>query len=84
MARIRRIRSRDYLLVDTLDQQYETAYREMYGPYTTWREARLSEVNTIREVESEANQRVATGIGGCRDATAPWRLRAWRAVLGPH
>jgi outer membrane lipoprotein SlyB len=62
IQRVRRIRSRDYLLVDTLDQQYESVYRELRDPYTVWREARVGEINTIREVDSKANQEIATGV----------------------
>lgn len=62
IQRVRRIRSRDYLLIDTLDQQYEALYREVGGEYTAWREARLDEINIIREVDQRANEEMATGI----------------------
>ncbi len=63
LLRIRRIRARDYLLVDTLDNQYDGMYREMQEDYTNWRKARLSEVNAIRKVDEEKNNRTAANIG---------------------
>ena len=62
IERIRRIRGRDYLLVDTLDTQYEGVYRDMKDPYTAWRQSRLNEINTIREVDRRANEQMATGV----------------------
>jgi hypothetical protein len=62
ISRVRRIRGRDYLLVDTLDEQYDGVYKDMKDPYTAWRESRLNEINTIREVDRKANEKAAIGV----------------------
>jgi hypothetical protein len=51
LDRVRRVRERNYLLVDTLDGSYDTAYLELEEIYTEWRLAWLTETNMIREVE---------------------------------
>ena len=38
--RIRAIRERDYLLLDTLNAHFDNFYREMKSPYLEWRRAR--------------------------------------------
>jgi len=55
LARVRRVRERDYMLVDTLDVHYEGLYREMEEVYTNWRKTRLDEMNMIREVDRKKN-----------------------------
>jgi hypothetical protein len=62
LARVRRIRAREYMLVDTLDAQYGSVYREMRDEYATWRESRLTEINMIREVDAQTNKEIASGV----------------------
>lgn len=68
VQRVERLRAREELLVDTLDQQYDTLARGVQGPYTNWRTSRLKEVNALREAESvkrsEQAKAVAVGILG--------------------
>jgi hypothetical protein len=51
LDRVRRVRERNYALVDTLDSSYDTAYLELEEIYSEWRLAWLTETNMIREVE---------------------------------
>ena len=62
LARVQRIRGRDYLLIDTLDGQYENLYRTRIGEYTNWRESRLNEINMVREIDRKANEEMGKGI----------------------
>lgn len=62
LERVRRIRERDYLFVDTLQDYYGTFVREMDGPYQTWRAESYDAVVTQRELEDEATMRTIAGV----------------------
>jgi hypothetical protein len=70
LARIRAVRERDYLLIDTLNGHYDNFYRAMEMPYREWRKALLEESAALRELETEANQRKWLGIAGIVGAIA--------------
>lgn len=59
LMRVRRVRERDYLLVDTLDGQYDGLYRDIGEVYTNWRQSRMVEREMIRKIKAEANARRA-------------------------
>lgn len=61
LARVRRIRERDYMLVDTLDAHYENLNHDMKDIYTNWRKSRLMEMNLIRKVDDAKNKKLAAG-----------------------
>ncbi len=61
MERVRRVRERDYMLVDTLDAQFEGLHRKMGDAYTDWRKTRLDEMNMIRKVDAKRNAQRLTG-----------------------
>jgi len=61
LARVRRVRERDYMLVDTLDVNYEGLHRDMREVYTNWRKSRLLEMNLIRKVDDAKNKEVLKG-----------------------
>ena len=61
LARVRRVRERDYMLVDTLDAHYENLNHEMGGIYTNWRKSRLMEMNLIRKADDAKNKKLAAG-----------------------
>lgn len=62
LTRVRRVRERDYLLVDTIDSQYESLYRKMGDYYNDWRRSRTTEVEIIRKIEAEANAERVKGV----------------------
>lgn len=62
LNRVRKIRERDYLFVDTLQDYYGTFVREMDGPYQTWRAESYDAVVTQRELEDEATMRTIAGV----------------------
>lgn len=62
LQRIRRIRARDDLLVDTLDLQYEGLYRGIGGAYTQWRMARLNEINAVRDLEDKRDEKIGSAM----------------------
>ena len=61
LHRIRKIRERDYLLIDTLDVYYANFYRDMEKPYRDWRKYSFEETMELREVQRSANQRLLLG-----------------------
>ena len=62
VQRINRIRSREELLVDTLDQQYDGLSRGVGGAYTQWRSSRLKEIHAIRESDRAKNEEQAKAV----------------------
>ncbi len=68
IQRVSRIRAREELLVDTLDQQYDGLARNISDTYTQWRFSRLKEINAIRESDRLKNEKqgeaIAIGILG--------------------
>lgn len=59
--RIRQIRERDYLFIDTMQEYYSTFAREMERPYWRWRQESYNEVMALRSLEESADRRLAVG-----------------------
>jgi hypothetical protein len=62
VQRVGRIRAREELLVDTLDQQYDALARDIGGAYTDWRSSRLKEIAAIRESDRVQNKEQAKAV----------------------
>ena len=56
MARMRKIRERDYMFIDTLDEHYAGFYGEMSGPYGDWRKFTYDEAIALRELQAQARR----------------------------
>ena len=54
MERLLQIREREYMYVDTLNQQYEGFYDEMWPAYENWRQLNLTEREAIKKIKREA------------------------------
>ena len=54
MERLMQIREREYMYVDTLNQQYEGFYAEMWPAYENWRQLNLTEREAIKKIKREA------------------------------
>jgi len=54
MARLLKIREREYMFIDTLNEQYEAFYNEMWPSYENWRQLNMTENNARREIKSKA------------------------------
>ncbi|MCP3866672.1 MAG: hypothetical protein GY703_00955 [Gammaproteobacteria bacterium] len=70
MQRVRAIRERDYLFIDTVNDHYDTYYRDMWEPYGNWRRFNQEEIENLRQVEKEAMTRKILGIGAVVGAIA--------------
>jgi hypothetical protein len=54
LQRVRNIREREYMFVDTLNEHYSTFSRQMETPYESWRKFTYEELVARREVERTA------------------------------
>jgi len=61
LNRIRGLRQRHYVFVDTLQGHYTGFSEEMYDPYQEWRKASYEETVALRELESEAQREMIAG-----------------------
>jgi len=61
LRRIREIRERDYMFMDTVQEYYSVFTREMREPYDSWREQSYHETLVLRELEDNARRRFIVG-----------------------
>ena len=61
LRRIREIRERDYMFMDTVQEYYSTFTRDMREPYDSWREQSYHETLALRELEDNARRRFILG-----------------------
>jgi hypothetical protein len=74
LQRVRDIRERDFMFIDTVQDHYATYVRQMRLPYDTWRELSYEETIELRELRQAANRRFIAGaaavVGGLAAATS--------------
>lgn len=61
LSRVRQIREREYLFIDTLDEYYSNFQRQMYPVYQEWRRASYDQAIAYKELRAQARARA---IGG--------------------
>ena len=61
LNRVRGLRKRHYVFVDTRQGHYTGFSEEMYEPYQEWRKASYEETVALRELESEAQREMIAG-----------------------
>jgi len=71
LERVRKIREREYLFIDTLDEYYAEFQRRMFPSYNGWRSANYAETVAYRDLRAQSNARmlggalaIVSGIGG--------------------
>jgi len=68
MVRMSKIREREYMFFDTLDEYYDNFERQMGEPYMDWRAYSYDETIALREVKDSARRRMLLGalavVGG--------------------
>jgi hypothetical protein len=62
LERLRRIRERDNLFVDTLQDYYTNFSDQMRGPYTQWRDESYKETMDLREAKRSGTARTVGGV----------------------
>ncbi len=90
VERVRSIRERDLLFIDTLQEYYGSFNGEMYGPYQEWRKMSYEEAMALQELRAESTRRLIAGgvavlagiaaAGGGNDTTT--RTAGNVAVIG--
>lgn len=61
LNRVRKVREREFLFIDTINEHYSNFYTEMWGPYKNWRKFYLLEAEQRREVERRAKRTKLAG-----------------------
>jgi hypothetical protein len=61
LNRVRGLRHRHYVFVDTLQGHYSGFAEDMYVPYQEWRKASYEETVALRELETEARREMIAG-----------------------
>lgn len=73
IERIRTIRERDFMFIDTVQDYFSTYVRQMRTPYDSWREQSYHETLRLMELRKKANRQMIGGIaavaGGVAAAT---------------
>ena len=63
LGRVRQIREREYLFIDTLDEHYATFSASMFAPYQNWRHATYDEAIALRKLEAQSRGKAWAGAG---------------------
>jgi hypothetical protein len=90
MARLLQIREREYMYVDTLNQQYEKFYADMWPAYENWRQLNLTEREAIKKIKRDAMTRQLIGAllvagaiaAGSQDSNMGRALAPAMAIMG--
>ena len=87
LARVRRVREREYLFIDTLDEYYEAFGANMFTPYQNWRRATYDEAITYKRARQQARSRAIAGSaavvsGIATQATAENAVTYYGGVVG--
>ena len=89
LERVRTIRERDHLYIDTMQEYYNNFGTEMIGPYQEWRKLTYEEVTAMAELKAESRRRliagavaVAAGIAGATSSDSSTRAAGNVAVIG--
>ena len=61
LERVRQLRQRNYIFVDTLQGHYGNFSDDMYDPYQEWRKLSYEEVIALRELRAESNAQLIAG-----------------------
>ena len=62
LQRVRKIRERDYLFIDTLQDYYASFNGQMVGPYQEWRKQSYDEAIALQELRRASQQRLIAGV----------------------
>ena len=68
LERVRKIREREYLFIDTVDEYYANYHRNMFTPYQNWRKSTYDEAIEYKQLRAQARARALGGtmaiVGG--------------------
>ena len=64
LSRVRNVREREYLFIDTLDEYFDDFRNRMYPTYQNWRRATYSEAIAYRQQRDKARRQAIAGAVG--------------------
>lgn len=70
MNRLLKVREREYMLYDTVNEHYAGLYDEMWDPYLNWRRAQLTEIQAYRELKRQETMRKLLSVAAIAGAIA--------------
>ena len=89
LERVRSIRERDQLFIDTMQEYYGNFNGEMIGPYQEWRKLSYEEAMALQELKAESTRRliaggvaVLAGIAAASSSDSSSRAAGNVAILG--
>jgi hypothetical protein len=90
MERLLKIREREYMYVDTLNEQYEGFYSKMWPSYENWRQLNMTERLAIKEIKKKALTRQLIGAlliagaiaAGASDSSNTAAIQAGLIIIG--
>jgi len=89
LERVRDIRERDHMFVDTLQEYYDQFDLEMEAPYQEWRKLSYEETEALRELKAESRRRliaggvaILAGIAGASSSDSSSRAAGNVAIIG--
>ena len=90
MQRLLKIREREYMYVDTLNQQYDLFYNDMWPSYENWRNLNMTERQAMKEIKKRALTRQLIGAllvagaiaAGSVDSINTGALQAGMIIIG--
>ena len=62
LSRVRRVREREYVFIDTLDEYFAEFHASMQSPYQDWREATFDESIARQQLLAQSRARTIAGI----------------------
>lgn len=89
LQRVRVLRERDQLFVDTLQEYYKGFSTDMFGPYQEWRKLSYEEVVAYQELKAESRRQllaggvaILAGIAGATSNNGASRAAGNVAIIG--
>ena len=89
MRRVRKVREREFLFIDTLDEYYDRFASNMYEPYQNWRQGTYDDAINLREERDRARARLIAGtvmiLGGAvaqRSSNSVTEYAGYAGVIG--
>ena len=64
LGRVRKVREREYLFIDTLDEYFHEFHDRMYPAYQNWRRATYREAIAYKEERRKARAKAMAGVAG--------------------
>ncbi len=89
LERVRSIRDRDMLFIDTLQEYFISFNEQMIGPYQEWRKLSYEEAIALQELKTESRRRliggtiaVLAGVAGASSNSNIGRAAGSAAIIG--